>query len=394
MSLFRPERRDANLSALIDSVGARSRTRSKIIVTDESALRHSAVWSCVDLLSDLVSTTPLDEYRKGPSGERIALAPSRLLVDPAGDDTGVEVWLKQLMVSELLRGNNYGFVLQVGGDGWPTQIESLHPDRVTWKRERNMGPVVSLLDGEPVERWPRGPLWHLPAYVFPGSPIGLSPIRYAAETIGVGLAAQRFGAQWFGDGAHPTSVYESDQPVDETQATVIKERIKAAVNSESREPLVLGAGGKLNSVQVSPEESQFLETIKANADQVASFFFRRPPGEGGQVTYANVEARSLDLLTYTLNGWLVRVERALTRLIPRPRYVKFNADALVRVDLNTRVKTHGDAIRSGWRSVNDVRGIEDLPPIPDGDEYLWPPYRAFPLDEDGATQQQPPGGRP
>jgi HK97 family phage portal protein len=364
------------------------RTYAGVPVNDEQAMRLGAVWGCVDLLSELVSTLPVDEYKRATSGELVVQRPHPLLTDPAGDGTGFEVWGRQVMTSLLLRGNAFGLVHSIGFDGWPTRIEVLHPDLVTARRTMKLGPVEWRLDNRPIELWQSGgQLWHLPAYPIPGTPVGMSPIRYAAETIGLGLAVQRFGAQWFGDGAHPSSVIESDQEIDQTQAEVIKKRVKDALHG-TREPLVIGAGGRFKPIQVSPDESQFLETIKANADDVARFFFRRPPGEGGQVTYANVEARSLDLLVYTVNGWLVRLERALTRLRPRPRFVKFNADALLRVDLASRYKAHDMGIRAGWLSRNDVRRIEDMPPIADGDEYLWPPY-ATSLDSGNGPDQPP-----
>lgn len=377
MSLFTRREKRVWGDSLADVLELRNGRRpyAGVAVNDETAMRLGAVWGCVDLIAELVSTLPVDEYRRLTDGSRVELTSPPLLVDPAGDGSGFEVWARQLMMSLLLRGNGYGMVLQVGTDGWPIQVESVHPDRVEWRRTANTGPAETFLDRKKIERWPAGPLWHLAAYVMPGSPVGMSPIRYAAETIGVGLAAQKFGAQWFGDGAHPTHVYEADNPVDEAAAKIIKAKIIAATK-DNREPLVLGAGGKLKPIQVSPDESQFLETMKANADDVARFFFRRPPGEGGQVTYANVEARSLDLLTYTLNGWMVRVENGLTRLRPRPRYVKFNPDALIRVDLATRYKAHDMSIRGGWHSRNDVRRLEDEGPIDDGDKYLWPPGAA------------------
>jgi HK97 family phage portal protein len=162
-----------------------------------------------------------------------------------------------------------------------------------------------------------------------------------------------------------------------------------AATRDNREPLVLGGGFTLDSIQVSPDESQFLETIKATADDIAGFFFRRPPGEGGQVTYANVEARSLDLLTYTLNGWLVRLERALSRLLPRGRFVKFNADALLRVALKDRYEAHALALRSGLSNQDERRALEDLAPLPNGEgqKFNWPPFATKgPDDADGSSQ--------
>jgi HK97 family phage portal protein len=390
VTLFRREQRDTSIEKLIESQGyGRTRmTTSGQPVNDERALQLSSVWGCVDLLSTLVSTLPIDEYRK-VNGVRRAEATPTLLDDPAGDGTGFEVWMRQLVTSCLLRGNGYGFIHRLGSDGWPVQIESLHPDRITWRRERGMGPVQSYLDNQLIERWPYGPLWHLPVYVTPGSPIGMSPIQYAANTIGLGLAAQRYGAGWFNGGGLPVGTLESDQVIDGPNAEALRERLGEAI--QPGRPLVLGAGLKFSAIQVNPEDSQFLETIQATADDVARFFFRRPPGEGGAVTYANVEARSLDLLTYTLMGWLVPIEKAITRLRPRPRYVKFNADALVRVDLMSRYKAHDMAIRSGLNSRDERRELEDYAPIPDGTggEFLWPPYATSlggEMPDDGSTE--------
>lgn len=376
MSLFRrAERRDSSVQQLAEMQGwGRHRmTTSGQFVNDERALQLSAVWGCVDLIASLVSTLPIDEYRKVKGVGSVQATPP-LLDDPAGDGTGFEVWLRQLITSCMLRGNGYGYIHRIGTDGWPVQIESLHPDRITWRRELNFGPVDSYLDNHKVDRWPLGPLWHLPIYVTPGSPIGMSPIQFAANTIGLGLAAQRYGAGWFNGGGLPIGTLESDQTLDRETALAMKERVKETL--KPGEPMVLGAGLKFNPIQVNPEDSQFLETIKATGDDIAKFFFRRPPGEGGSVTYANVESRSLDLLTYTLTGWLVPIEKAITRLRPRPRYVKFNADALIRVDLLSRYKAHDTAIRSGFASPDERRELEDMPPIPDGKgaQYLWPPY--------------------
>jgi HK97 family phage portal protein len=371
VTLFRPERRYVTH---VDPEFPSRRTINSSAgeqVSDDSAMQLSAVWGCVDILAELVSTLPVDEYRD------IAGVPreqsSAFLDDPAGDGSGFEVWCRQLMVSELLRGNGYGYITRLGSDGWPQNIEMIHPDRVTLHEVS--GSLQWRLDDKPIGKWPLGPLWHLPAYNVPGSPVGMSPIKYASQTIGLGLAAQKFGSRWFADGKIPAATLESDQQISEDQAKALKARLVETLNG-NREPLVLGAGVKFTPIQISAEESQFLETIKANSDDIARFFFRRPPGEGGQVTYANVEARSLDMLTYSVGTWLIRIERSLTRLRPRPRYVKFNPDALVRVDLASRYKAHDTAIRSGWKNRDEVRDIEDLPPIPDGTggEYLWPPY--------------------
>lgn len=390
MSLFRPQRaqtaaveqRNAwdNITALMARGG--NGTYAGVPVNDETAMRHSAVWGCVDLLSEIVSTMPIVRYRS--IGDTSREVPLGWLEDPSGEDTGFEVWARQLMLSLLLRGNAPGFITDLDGTARPSRIEMLHPDRVSFRRDLNFGPGRWYLDGNEIGRYPHGELWHLCGYPIAGTPLGLSPITYAAETVGLGIAARKFGSQWFGDGAHPTSVLTNkDRDVEnEDEAKSLKARIKSVL-FDNREPLVLGGGWELSPIQIAPEESQFLETIKANSDDIARFFFRRPPGEGGEITYANVEARSIDLLTYSINGWLVRIERALSRLLPRGQYVKFNSGSMLRTDLKTRYEAHTFAIRGGFATPNERRELEDMPPLPGGDELLWPPYST------GDTAEEP-----
>jgi HK97 family phage portal protein len=391
LQVKRQEKRTETLTAAqLIAEQRRGRIHAGVAVTDTTAMQLSAVWRCVDLLSEIVSTLPIDEYRK-VNGVRIEQPPPPLLIDPAGDGTGFEVWCRQMMVSGLLRGNLYGWIEALGSDGWPTQIASVHPDEITPRRKMRAGPVEWFRDNKQVERWPAGPLWHVPVHVVPGSPVGLSPIEFAAQTIGLGIVAQKYGAEWFDQGKIPPSTLESDQNIDGTLATALKLRITDALNEGG--PLVLGAGLKFNPISVSPEEAQFLETIEANADDIAAFFFRRPPGEGGSITYANVEARSLDLLTYSLTGWLVRLERGISRLRPGGRYEKFNLDALLRTDAMTRAKVLDTQVRNGTRNRDEARALDDMKPIPDGtgSQFVWPPG-ATTVDamKEGGTDDGPP----
>jgi HK97 family phage portal protein len=138
-----------------------------------------------------------------------------------------------------------------------------------------------------------------------------------------------------------------------------------------REPAVLGGGWKYQQIQISPNESQFLETNNYTAAECCRIF---GPGfaeifgyeTGGSLTYSNIEQRSLDLLTYAVNPWLVRIERSLSALLPAPAQVKFNRAALVRTDLLTRYKAHVLALQNQFKTVDEVRDDEDMAPVPWG----------------------------
>jgi HK97 family phage portal protein len=125
-----------------------------------------------------------------------------------------------------------------------------------------------------------------------------------------------------------------------------------------------------------PEESQFLETTQANIRTIARYFGVQPEligaDSGNSLTYANVEQRALDFLTFGLRPWLVRLEVALSALLSSTTTVKFNAAALVRTDLLTRYQAHESAIRAGWKLRSEVRDLEDLPPVAGIDDQEGP----------------------
>jgi HK97 family phage portal protein len=152
----------------------------------------------------------------------------------------------------------------------------------------------------------------------------------------------------------------------------VKQRFLAAVRG-TREPVVMGKGWKYQAIQISPEESQFLDTQKYTAAECARIYGPGVPEvlgyeTGGSMTYANVEQRSLDLLKFTIDRWLVRIETILSAdTLSRPRYMKFNRGALLATDLLTRYRAHEIALRNKFEVVNEVRELEDRPPVAWGD---------------------------
>ncbi|MEV4474663.1 phage portal protein [Nonomuraea sp. NPDC049504] len=334
----------------------------------EQSLQAVAVWASTDLLASLVSEMPFDVLRGlGVDRERLRTPPH--LQDPGADGQGAEDWLYQLVMSWLLRGNGFGMVRARDRRGdYATAIELLHPDHVSGR----------LIDGEPKFAFdgrdiPKRDLFHSRAYPLPGVVLGLSPVAHHATTIGLDIAVTRFGAQWFQDGAHPGGMLtNSETEMTPTLAQEAKRRFLAALRG-SREPVVLGKGWEYKQIQVAPEESQFLETHRYTDAECARIF---GPGvaevlgyeSGGSMTYSNVESRATHLLVYALNRWLRRAERVLTSMLPRGQYVRFNRDALLQSTTLTRFQAHELALRNRWQTVNEVRAIEDQPPVPWGDE--------------------------
>ena len=339
-------------------------TSSGVRVNAETAQRLSAVWACIRLLCDVISTMPCHAYATG-SRDPVDPAPVMLRSPAAG--VPFHDWIAQIMRSLLLAGNAWGLVTsRVGAGLRPSQIELIAPHRVTVQVATD-GAVTYRLDGREIDR---DDLWHLRAYPWPGSLLGLSPIAHCAQSVGVGLAAEKFGAQFFGDGATPSGVLATDQRLSCDQAEELSAIWHAYFSNRTgrRKIAVLGDGLKFQPVSVAPEESQFLDTQKFTVAQICRVYGVPPEmiaaEAGNSLTYANVEMRSLDFLTYAINPWLVRLETALTGLVPRGQYCKFNAGGLLRTDLKSRYQSYEIGLRAGFLTVDEVRELEDREPLP------------------------------
>jgi HK97 family phage portal protein len=339
-----------------------------VSVNPSTAMQHSAVWACVNLIAGAISTLPLYAYRRGERDPLPDLPP--ILRQPSAT-MNLPDWLYAALQSLLLRGNCYGLIVDRAGAGLlPAQVELLAPDRVAVNVPN--GSIEYRVDGQEVDP---ASIWHVKAFCAAGNVVGLSPIQHARQAVGLGLAAERYGAKFFGESAIPSGLLTSDQDIRPQQAETLKERWNAR-HQGNRGIAVLGSGAKFQAITIPPEEAQFLESTRANIATVARYFGVQPEligGEsGGSLTYANVEQRALDFLQFGLAPWLVRMETAISGLLSSTTTVKFNAGALVRTDLLTRYQAHESAIRAGWKLRSEVRDLEDLPPVAGIDDQEGP----------------------
>lgn len=336
------------------------------------ALSLAPVYGAVRLIADNLSTIPFHAFRSvGDVSEKLATQPT-LLEYPTQHGTVVD-WRMRLATSLALRGNAMGYVTSLDGLARPKQIEWLNPADVELDEDDVMVPATWRVLGREVDR---ARIVHIPLFVLPGKVLGLSPIAAFKQLIEAGLAVEKFGLDWFKNGAIPSGLVtnETGEFVSKTEAEIVKDRFKQA--AAGRDVVAMGGGWQYSQITVPPEESQFLQSIKANATTVATIFgvpADRIGGEqGGSLTYNTVAMSGDDLTRFTLRGYLVRIETALSALLPRPIVVRANADALTRPDLMTRYQAHQIALNAGFLSRNEVRRIEDRPPIEGGDKYADP----------------------
>lgn len=352
-------------------------TAAGVPVTEQGALAQSTVFACVGLVSDAVATLPLDAFRQlvGLDRTRQPVEPAPPLVGRPHPEMERNEWVGRMMMSLLLRGNAYGRVIATDRLGYPTAILPVHPDETTVTRDD--GSLVYRFAGRlATPAFPAGEAVHVRGMTLAGQDQGLAPVAYARQSIGLALAAERFGASLFGSGANPSGVLGVPQTLTRAQAEEIKDDWERAHSGFSRRPAVLSGGITWTPVSLTPEDSQFLETRQWTTEEICRWF-RVDPALVGEKTRqsswaASVEAVGIQFVTYTLRPWIIRLEAALSSLLPRGQFVKFNVSGLLRGDTQTRYSAYATARQWGWMSVNEIRALEDLPPIAKGDSYLVP----------------------
>lgn len=344
--------------------------RSQAVSADR-ALQNIALFACVRLLADSVASLPLQGYRKLGDRREPMSSPPPLFAQPAANGTTVD-WLHRCMISLATRGNAYGIVTARDGWGYPLGVEWLDPDSVHVDEQRPTLPVYYLA-GQPI---PRDDVVHIAWFVPPGAVVGLSPVSAFAASLGVGLAATSYGSQWFEGGGQPPGTFRNSQrTLNAAETEAVTDRLVAKMRSGK--PLVYGADWEYSGLSVTPEESQFVETLKLNATQIATIYGVPPEmvgGEsGGSLTYNNPELNGLQFVKFTLRPWLVRLETAFNTMLPERQFMRFNVDQITRADLETRYRAHHLALIGGWKSRDEIRALEDLPPIPGGQGKTYEP---------------------
>ena len=375
MGLFRRQRRGGDeqrftMQQLGGFYGVTGMGAGTVVTSPDEALRMSAVWACVDVLSTSGSQLPIGSVRKTSDGYQEPVEPLPPLLAQPSALVGPDVWLYQIMYALCTDGNNFGRIADVDRGGRPTQIELLDPGTVKQRQVHNGRARVKVGQASDWEYlWPHGPIWHVPGkMISPGTPFGLSPLVYAGKATGTGLAAEQYGATYFETG-HPSALITADEELDASQAADIKSAYKRAVGSE-REPAVFGSGLKYEALQAKPVDTQYLDLMRFTVEQVCRYY-RVPPTmvygvqTGQNITYVNASQADLGYLKHSLEGYLARIESALTAVLPRGQEAHFDRDAFLRSDTKSRFDTYAVGLEHDILSHAEVRAMENRAPIPE-----------------------------
>ena len=355
--LFRkPEERALSFQDVWGSGGSPSRAA-------QSALSLVPIYAATGLIADQFAAAPVAVYDRGASGvpSRVEVQPD-FVRDPGVGGLDVYSWKHQAIASCLLRGNAYGLIMESDNRGVPSKVLWLQPDDVTV--DENSATAQYFYKGRLL---PRESVIHIPAYVQPGSVVGLSPMGLFKAQIETADQAQQFGKNWFRRGGIPSGVLKNtSKTLTSDQAQQTKSRFKASVSAS--EPFVTGADWDYTAITIPGGESQFISTLKLTATQFAAIYRVAPEDVGGEssgssLTYKSLEQDQIRFAMRTLRPWTTRFESVLNRYLAGAQYMKFNLDASARADLTTRMTAHKTAIDAGIETISEARSLEERAPL-------------------------------
>jgi len=356
-----------------------------------------AVAASVRILSDAVSNLPFDAVRAQGEVRKTLQPPPTIISDPFGGTADPRMptrreGIGQAMVSLLLRGNAYFLVVARDKFNRPLRLRVLHPDRVKVEFD-DQGQRKYKIDRKSVDAFD---IVHIMGLAQPEATTGMSVISYARNAIGLGLAAEEFGARFFGDGAHMTGLVEVPGDLDKDRARQLKESFTASHGGlqNSHTVGVLSGGATWKPISVTPDDAQFLGTRAAQNLDIA-MLFGIPPHMLGQVDKTTswgtgIEQQGLAFLAYTLGPWLGRFEDAFSAMLPGPQTARFNVDALLRTDAAGRYAVYGAARSAAILTTNEIRALENFGPVEGGDDIAAPlNSNVKPMKDTGASSSAP-----
>jgi len=370
MSLWRNrEQRALSLSIDPSQVTARPfyNNWSGEIVTEMTAFAHSAVMASVTLLADSVASMPLDLTRQR-AGRIERMATPSVLIKPNASQSMFE-FIHQAMLSICLHGSAYIYAPRSKA-GLPAEMRNLHPKQIKNMVYADDGTINYTIGGDILtSRDIRAVHWIL----LPNQLQSISPLEALRNTIGMGLAMDRFLAQFYGEGGTPSSVLETDTAITTEQAEILRNTWEDT-HARRRRPAVLTGGLKWRSITTSAADMQMLEHRESIVRDIARAY--RIPlhlinGTGGDSqTYQNIESAGTNFVRYSLLPFMRRLEDAISEMLPITQRVRFDADEFQRADLLTRVRAQQVQIMSGTMSPNEARQQENREPYKGGDRFV------------------------
>ncbi|MCO7225767.1 phage portal protein [Pleionea sp. CnH1-48] len=372
---------------------------SGVAVSEANALRLSAVYTCINVISKTLAMLPVEVSEKTKDGNN--LKPKHPLKNLLNLEPNMRMtayfWRLQSTAHAAGWGNAYSYI-ERAASGRPLNLLPLNP----WETEpivKNNGELIyrTLVSAEYFDV-PAQDILHIPALGWDGVK-GISPIKQNAESIGLTIAAQRFGSRLFKNNARPSGVLiMKDQPGKGSKAAsnLAGAWRKAHGSDGQLGTAVLEGNIEYKQLTIPPEDAQYLQTRKLGRSEVAGIFGvpAHMINDLEKATFSNITELNIFWVQQTVQPWVTAWEQEINRKLFLPSekgklFVKFNLNALLRGTPKDRADYYGKGIKDGWLTRNEARELEDLNPIESLGEPLVPLNMTTPALLEEQSKEEP-----
>ena len=348
-------------------------TNAGVVISEENVLKINAVYACVRLIADSISTLPLDAFQRR-NGARLPYRPKPEWIDAPEIGVSRSDYINTMMVSLLLNGNAFAKVVR--DERGVVGLICLNPMKVQVERTGDGTRPLYIYDNKTTIT--HDEMIHVKELVFPGQLRGKSRIDLLKENAGLASALEQYAARWFGQGTSASGVITVPQQLTREQARDLADSFTQEHQGirKSHRVGVLHGGASFTQTTPDNDSAQFIESRRFAVEDICRAFRVPPSMVGltipGAMSYASVESNAISFVTNTLRPYIARLEDAHSRLLPNGVFLKFNVDGLMRGDTQSRYAAYSTGLASGFLSINDVRTREDLSPADNGDQYRVP----------------------
>ena len=377
LDFFKSEKRHSNFLASANIFG---NTTSGVNVSEKSSIGLTAVWAVVRLLSETIASLPINVYKIDKNNSKFIDYPNPLntLISrtPSPQYTRYN-FIETMMTNLLLWGNAYAHIIRNGG-ARAVELRIIPPEIVEPFKSEDDGLIYYKIKDSNILASKE--ILHIVGLSFDGVK-GQSPIQACQQALGIGMASQQFGANFFGRGANLSGVLEHPARLSDDAANRLRDSWNSRFSGiqNSHQTAILEEGVKFKPIGMPLADAQFIETRRFSVEEIARIY--RVPNhlinDLSKSSFNNIEQQSLEFSKFSLSPYLVSWEEELNRkLLPerelKTHFFKFSTRELLRSDATSRADYYTKLFNIGVLSINDIRDQEDLNKIENGDKHFIP----------------------
>lgn len=371
-------------------------------VSDTSALQNSAVWACMKISAQAVSSLPLVVSETDRNGSRARVEDGRLVTvladSPNRDQTGLEFWETQTAWL-MARGNAYAEIVTTGPR--LSALEPMPASKVAPFRDGDGVLKYRVSDRGKSEILPRDKVFHIKGFGqgLTDRDVGMSPIAAGTNSIGAAMAAQEASASSFANGMKPSGFFLFEQELTQEQRQQAQQNLVATMSGSANTGMtgILEQGVKWQPVSINPEDMQLLETRRFDVEEICRWFGVPPivighAADGQTMWGTGVEQILISWLTLGIDPICDRIEARIRKdLIPlsgtRRQSVKFDREALLQMDSKAKAAFLSAMVQNGLMTRNEGREKINQPRVEGGD-VLTAQTNLSPIDQLGQGESE------